>query len=105
MTLQQHCSITLPHYKLSNELQKESLYSFCINDNSIMNYLPDELSMESSQRDLLISVSYAWLLLADIFSKTWLFQEVNRNIETDMFFQWKQEFTRLWNWSKSWELN
>jgi len=56
-----------------------------MNDNSIINYLPDELSMESSTRDLLISVSYTWLLLADILPKIWLFQEVNWNIETDMF--------------------
>ena len=58
MTLQQHCSITLPNYRVTNELQKESLYSFCFRDDLIMSYLPDELSMENSTRDLLISVSY-----------------------------------------------
>lgn len=58
MSLQQHCSITLPSYRLTNELQKESLYAFCFRDDLIMSYLPDELSMENSTRDMLISVSY-----------------------------------------------
>ena len=57
MTLIEHCSITLPHYKLSHELQKENLFSFCIYDTEIKDYLPDEINSDMVQRDLLISVS------------------------------------------------
>lgn len=57
MTLSEHCTITLPHYKLNNELQKENLLEFCMNDNRIKNYLPDHMNVEMAQRDLLISVS------------------------------------------------
>jgi hypothetical protein len=57
MTLKEHCSITLPHYKLSHELQKENLFSFCIYDTEFKDYLPDEINSDMVQRDLLISVS------------------------------------------------
>lgn len=56
MTLNEHCTVTLPHYKLSNELQKESLYYYCMENESIRSYLPDHLTIDLANRDLLISV-------------------------------------------------
>lgn len=56
MTLEQNYSISLPHYKLNDQLQKESLFNFCINDFIIKDYLPDIAKSESISRDLLLSV-------------------------------------------------
>lgn len=58
MTLKEHCSVFLPHFKLSNELQKDSLFDYCISNEIIRKYLPDNCKAEFLQRDLLISVSF-----------------------------------------------
>lgn len=57
MTLQQNCSVFLPHYKLDDKLQKENLFEFCISDNIIKDYLPDNAKSENISRELLLSVS------------------------------------------------
>lgn len=57
MTMKQHCSIFLPHYKLSQILQKKNLYEYCMNHNVIKNYLPDEIKLEYCEREFLLSVS------------------------------------------------
>lgn len=73
MTLTEHCTVTLPHYKLSNELQKDNLYRFCISDMTIKEYLPDDISLESIQRDFMFSVRIYFNYLADLFYKTRVF--------------------------------
>ena len=57
MTLEQNCVVSLPHYKLDDKLQKENLFIFCINDNSIADYLPDNAKSDTVTRDFLLSVS------------------------------------------------
>jgi len=61
------CSVTLPQYKISDELQSYGLYHFCKTDNTIADYLPDNISSESLQRDLMLSVSI-WYLNKLIFT-------------------------------------
>ena len=57
MTLQEHCTVFLPHYKLADDLQKESLFKYCIFHNRIKPYLPDNAKSEYLERDFLILVS------------------------------------------------
>jgi hypothetical protein len=53
----EHCTVYLPHYKLSDELQKENLFSYCFNHPEPRYYIPDNIKCEYIERDLLVSVS------------------------------------------------
>ena len=57
LTLNEHCTVTLPHYKVSSELQKELLFRYCTDHQIISKFLPDQIRSEYIERDLLISVS------------------------------------------------
>lgn len=57
MTLEQHCVVNLPHYKLDDQLQKENLFNFCMNDDLIRDYLPDDSKPTTISREFLLSVS------------------------------------------------
>ena len=56
MTLEQNCDVFLPHFKLDDQLQKDNLFNFCINDEEIKKYLPDIAKSENISRELLLSV-------------------------------------------------
>lgn len=47
MTLEQNCDVFLPHFKLDDQLQKDNLFNFCINDEEIKKYLPDIAKSEN----------------------------------------------------------
>lgn len=73
MTLEQNCNVNLPHFKLNDKLQKENLFNFCVNDDSIADYLPDNAKSESISRDLLLSVSIFNYSQVDLFFEKGLF--------------------------------
>ena len=73
MTLTEHCTVTLPHYKLSNELQKDNLYRYCISDMTIKEYLYDDISLESIQRDFMFSVRIYFNFIVDLIHKARVF--------------------------------
>ena len=57
LTLKDHCTVTLPNYKICDELQKETLYSYCKQSDIISQYIPDDDNCDTMERDLLIQVS------------------------------------------------
>ena len=57
LTLKDHCTVTLPNYKICDELQKETLYSYCKQSDIISQYIPDDDNCDTIERDLLIQVS------------------------------------------------
>lgn len=57
MSLSEHCSVELPHYKLADDLQKDNLFNYCMNHETIKHYLPDYIRCEYIERNLLLSVS------------------------------------------------
>lgn len=58
MTLNQHCTVFLPHYKLADDLQKSNLFAYCLSNDRIKHYLPDNAQVEYLERDFLLSVSF-----------------------------------------------
>ena len=60
----------LPHYKLDNQLQKNNLFEYCINDDIIKDYLPDNCNSEGITRELLLSVRAFYFYIVHLsFSK------------------------------------
>jgi len=62
LTLDEYKEVSLPYYKFTELLSKQSLFGYCMKHEKIKYYLPDELTCTPVKRDLFIRVRIKMLI-------------------------------------------
>ena len=61
LPLAEYKQISLPNYKYTNILSKQSLYKYCMESPAIKAYLPEDLKSTGVERDFFLRVILAIL--------------------------------------------